>query len=352
VALADGAGVTVNLNGSQLMHRTPVMYPAEALAKGVEGTVVVQVRLDANGEVIDAAVLSGPDELRRGVQQSVLNWHFDKSAGSATRVVNIDFVKPPSAAAATATPAIPARPQILPAPAPAGTTSSSQPTQNPQLKTDAAMSQLQELARQQRTQQSSTPPQIGNVAIIGLSDSAREQLSAQLPVHTGDSWSPELALRTREIVSAFDSHLSSSVLILPNGSAELRIMTQQPSAFGGPGGRGGGSGEASAPRAMIGSVPPGALTVPGNVQAANLISSTKPIYPPLAKMARQQGTVSFQATIAKDGTMADLAVLSGPPLLIQAAMQAVKTWVYQPTMLNGAPVEVVTTIDVNFTLSQ
>jgi len=63
--VADGAGVTVNLNGSQLMHRMPVAYPAEALAKGVEGTVVVQVRLDSNGEVIDAAVLSGPDELRK-----------------------------------------------------------------------------------------------------------------------------------------------------------------------------------------------------------------------------------------------------------------------------------------------
>src|SRR5580700_9607330 len=110
--VADGAGVTVNLNGTQLMHRTPVSYPAEAIAKGVEGTVVVQVRLDSNGEVIDAAVLSGPDELRRGVQQSVLNWHFDKSAGSAMRVVNIDFVKPANAAVVPA-PVAPAPQQSM-----------------------------------------------------------------------------------------------------------------------------------------------------------------------------------------------------------------------------------------------
>ena len=92
--VTDGPGVSVNLNGSQLLHRPAVMYPADALSKGVEGTIVAQVRLDSSGEVIDAAILSGPDELRRSVQQCVLTWHFDRSAGSAVRVVNIDFVKP------------------------------------------------------------------------------------------------------------------------------------------------------------------------------------------------------------------------------------------------------------------
>ncbi len=84
------------------MHRSPVPYPAEALARGVEGTVVVQVKLDAKGEVADAAVLSGPDELRRAAQQSVLTWHFDKSVAMTTQVVNIDFSK---AAADNAQPA-------------------------------------------------------------------------------------------------------------------------------------------------------------------------------------------------------------------------------------------------------
>jgi protein TonB len=86
--------------------------------------------------------------------------------------------------------------------------------------------------------------------------------------------------------------------------------------------------------------------------ASRLISQAKPTYPPLAKMARQQGTVTFEATIAKDGTIENLVVVSGPPLLIPAALEAVKQWTYQPTLLNGAPVEVVTTIDVNFSLSQ
>jgi protein TonB len=65
-----------------------------------------------------------------------------------------------------------------------------------------------------------------------------------------------------------------------------------------------------------------------------------------------QGTVKFQATISKDGTIQNLQLLGGPPLLVQAAMQAVQQWQYKPTLLNGDPVEVITTIDVNFTLSQ
>ncbi len=96
--------------------------------------------------------------------------------------------------------------------------------------------------------------------------------------------------------------------------------------------------------------PAGAVTISASSQAANLISQTKPVYPPLAKMARQQGTVKFEATIGADGKMQDLKLISGPPLLVPSAMDAVKTWVYNPTLVNGAPVPVVTTIDVSFTL--
>jgi len=96
---------------------------------------------------------------------------------------------------------------------------------------------------------------------------------------------------------------------------------------------------------------PSRIRVGGNVQQAKLISQARPIYPPLAKQARIQGTVRLQAIIGKDGTIAQLELLSGHPLLSQAAMDAVRQWRYQPTLLNGEPVEVVTTIDVVFTLS-
>jgi protein TonB len=72
----------------------------------------------------------------------------------------------------------------------------------------------------------------------------------------------------------------------------------------------------------------------------------------LAKQARIQGVVRFTAIIGRDGTIQNLTLVSGHPLLVSAAQEAVKQWRYKPTLLNGEPVEVVTQIDVNFTLNQ
>ena len=97
---------------------------------------------------------------------------------------------------------------------------------------------------------------------------------------------------------------------------------------------------------------PKRITIGGNVQQAKLIRQPKPVYPPLAKQARISGVVHLAAVISANGTIQNLKVISGHPLLIPAALEAVKQWVYQPTLLNGEPVEVQTQIDVNFTLSQ
>jgi protein TonB len=97
---------------------------------------------------------------------------------------------------------------------------------------------------------------------------------------------------------------------------------------------------------------PQRIKIGGSVQQAKLVRQPHPVYPPLAKQARIQGTVKLSAIISKDGTIQHLEVISGHPLLVPAALEAVKQWVYQPTLLNGEPVEVITQIDVNFTLSQ
>ena len=94
------------------------------------------------------------------------------------------------------------------------------------------------------------------------------------------------------------------------------------------------------------------IRVGGIVEAANLIRKVQPVYPPLAKQARIQGAVHFTAIIGKDGAIQGLQLINGHPLLVEAARQAVSQWQYKPTLLNGEPVEVVTEIDVNFTLTQ
>jgi protein TonB len=81
-----------------------------------------------------------------------------------------------------------------------------------------------------------------------------------------------------------------------------------------------------------------------------LLLKTTPVYPPIAKAARVSGTVVLQATISKTGSIENLHVISGPAMLQQAAMQAVRSWRYRPYLLNNEPVEVETTVNVIFSL--
>jgi protein TonB len=93
------------------------------------------------------------------------------------------------------------------------------------------------------------------------------------------------------------------------------------------------------------------LRIGGDVLAAKIIRRVVPVYPALAKQARVSGTVKLIGVISKDGTIQQLQVVSGHPLLVSSALEAVRQWVYRPTHLNGEPVEVVAPIDVNFTLN-
>src|SRR6185312_1446219 len=191
--VTDGPGVTVNIAGAQMLHRPPLYYPAKARENGVEGTVVVQAHLDANGEVIDDAILSGPDALRRDVQQSVLSWHFDGSSGGATRVVNITFAKPEQ----------PSQPSVAMVPM-----TSAAP---------AATAQL--IAPRNATAVTVAPaPTISEIIVTGLPDEAADRLRAQLPVHTGDTYTPDLRRSTLQAVRQFDEHLLVSVNNTPGGA--------------------------------------------------------------------------------------------------------------------------------------
>ena len=96
---------------------------------------------------------------------------------------------------------------------------------------------------------------------------------------------------------------------------------------------------------------PQRVRVSQGVTQGLLIRKIQPNYPPLARQARIQGTVLLQAEISRDGTIENLRLISGHPMLAPAAIEAVKQWRYKPYILNGEPVEVETQITVNFTLS-
>jgi protein TonB len=173
----------------------------------------------------------------------------------------------------------------------------------------------------------------------------------------------------------FDAGRLMAPKSIPKKILEIKEEEMPPSTGGGgvvggvPGGVPGGS-MGGVIGGIIGSVPTAApppppppvkvekkqevqrIRVGGNVQQAKLLRKPTPLYPPLAKQARIQGTVRFTAVIGTDGTIRNLQLISGHPLLVPSAQDAVRQWAYQPTLLNGEPVEVITQIDVNFTLSQ
>ena len=286
--VTDSPGVSVDIGGGALLHRAPVVYPEGARVPGVEGTVVLEAVVDARGNVTDAQVLSGPEELRNAALQSVLRWHFAPDPGARTHQVSITF----------------------------------QPgyAQGPRQQTDAASkTQVPAILKTVTLQ---------HISVLGLSDQARADLISRLPVREGDSIDSARLAEVKNIVKEFDSHLAV-IYGATGGEAALTIAVED----------------------LVPESSP-VLRVGGNVQHTKLISQPKPNYPIEAKQARIQGVVKLYALIGKEGTIQTLNVISGHPLLAPAAVEAVKQWVYQPTLLNENPVEVETEIDVNFTLAR
>ena len=166
---------------------------------------------------------------------------------------------------------------------------------------------------------------------IQAPDSIKQKLEGHLPLREGDRITQSALNDLSAALKDVDEHLR--VTIHPNADktgSMIFIALNSP-----------GPGEA-----------PKRIRVGGNVEAANIVQKVTPIYPAEAKANRVQGSVRFTVIIGKDGRVQNLTLVSGDPVLAQAAKDAVQQWVYKPTLLNGDPVEVMTQVDVNFTLSQ
>jgi protein TonB len=147
-----------------------------------------------------------------------------------------------------------------------------------------------------------------------------------------------------------------------------RIMEVAPSTGGGgviggvPGGIPGGV-SGGTPGGVLGGVlggisnapppppPKEPIRVGGNIRQPKAVKVVEPKYPPAAKSARIEGSVIIEATLTAEGTIEKLKVISGPPLLVPAAVEAVQQWKYEPTYLNGQAVPVIITAKVNFALA-
>ncbi|HEY2017735.1 MAG TPA: energy transducer TonB [Bryobacteraceae bacterium] len=111
---------------------------------------------------------------------------------------------------------------------------------------------------------------------------------------------------------------------------------------------------APAPAPETRTAPPSApirIRVGSGVRMAETIFRPEPPYPAIARQARVSGTVELVGVIGTDGHLRELRIVSGHPMLARAALEAVSRWIYQPTLLNGEPVEVIAPITVTFRLN-
>jgi protein TonB len=150
------------------------------------------------------------------------------------------------------------------------------------------------------------------------------------------------------------SRIPKTVQMIKEEEAPPDLNTGVPGGV--PGGYGSSSGgviggivnsTAAIPKQVV----PTRIRVSQGVSTGLLIRKVTPNYPPLAKQARIQGSVVLQAEISKDGTIQNLQLISGHPMLAPAAIEAVRQWRYKPYLLNGEPVAVETQVVVNFSLS-
>jgi TonB family protein len=298
----DDPGIEVQLGAAKILHRTGIPFPDEARARHLSGTVVTNITVDDQGGVIGAQAASGPDELRRPVIQSITNWHFVLDSTSAPHSFEVAVRFDGSQA---------------PLPTHRGESSLVPPTAP------------------------DVPRTIDSVNLAMLPVALRDKVSQSGLLHVGDVITRDSFKTVEASLRNLDDHLRVT------GSLEgdrIHVMVRLDTAGPGP--------NRVANDATPSGETPKSIRVGGNVQSANLINKVAPLYPPEAKQARIQGTVKLNVVIGPDGLVKNVEVISGHPLLVPSAMDAVKDWVYKPTLLNGNPVEVITTVDINFTLTQ
>lgn len=307
-----------------VVNRTPISYPPEAIQKRIEGTVFVELTFNAGGEIVDSRVLSGPEELRQAALQTAVQGKYGIDVARSLQV-GVEFKLPP-APSRLSTPAGPAELSGTVSGSPSGALF-------PGVAITATNTQTGII-------NTSVTNSAGEYRFSVLSPGTYT-VKAELPGFQTRSFGPVPLGASQRVRLNFG---------LEPGSGTSSFSVVPPQAVAGQRGAAPGAPAAVPPPPPAPADPskPIRVRIGGGVAAANLIKQVAPVYPQEAKDAKIQGVVVLEAQIDKTGSIENLTVVTGDPLLIQAAIDAVKQWAYRPIMLNGQPVDVVTTITVNF----
>ncbi len=308
----DAPGVTVDMQGNPLMHRRPLNYPKEAIEAGVWGTAIVELTPRWDGKVEGVQYLSGPEELRKHVIKAVLLWHFPVQAGSLPRQVKITFDPGEARRAEGLAPADEV--------GPLGVSLSNLDFWDKPIETPA--------------------PVLKSIRVIDVSEDVRQEVLKRIQVSIGQPMEHEDLARVARQTVIFDNDLRSwflreggeaSISIAPLGLG-LEPTWELPE---------------TAPRPATATTPR-RIKVSAAEQDAKLISKVDPVYSDTARLNHYQGVVRLNVLVGTDGRVLWVVVLHGQTHLALAAQDAVKKWVYSPTLVNGTPVEVTTEVEFEF----
>jgi Gram-negative bacterial TonB protein C-terminal len=318
----DAPGVTIDTGGIPLTHRPAVRYPAEALARGVEGTLVLDITPDWQGRTSGIEWISGPNALR-GIDFST--WHFPSDAGAEPRRVKIVFNLAEARRHAAAGTSF-GSPFGVP-----NTSLFFWRLPNPL--NGCCNGPAKETRRRLRT-----------LDIMGVSQHMRDKLMKSAPVQEGDEIGTEQMGQMVNWSSNLDSDLrvwmlqagdEYAVTILPTGfllgvreqasKQELANQCVLPAAA-----------HTSAPR----------IRAPGAVPVPKLISRVEPVSARGGQAKTVRGSVRLHVIIDKQGGVLYASAVSGNPALYRSAEEAVKHWKYSPTVVNGRAAQVITEVEL------
>jgi len=303
----DDSGVEVQLGSVKLLHRTGIAFPDEARTKHISGTVLVNLTLNDKGEVTDAAIVSGPQELRRPVIQSVLNWHFSMESGAAPNpqiVVHFDDARAPQTTRGGTLGGI------------IGRVRSGTPIENP----DA-------------------PRTIDSINLSALPATLQDKVTQASILHVGDTMTGD-GLKTAEAsLHSIDEHLR--VFVVPRGDNSVVIVALEPS---------------QAPRisvrpTVVAPTTGSSVARAGDAGVSNPLVTYKvdPEYSEEARKAKLSGAVLVQLVVDVDGRAKNIKVVRGLGLgLDEKAVEAVQKWKFAPGTKSGRPVPVRATVEVMF----
>jgi TonB family protein len=341
-----------------VVNIAPLSYPREAVQKKIEGQVAVELTFNAAGDIVDSRVLSGPEELRRAALESALKGSYSISVARTLQVL-VDFKL---ANARTQGPADRLRsgPVAVPPPPPPPPQVPAAP-QTPPTSPVPPIPGVDNTNTIIETGRDPINTIIGAIEIRGLSEpqlsalhqrvdpfieKPRGSLDIQQAIRDSGAGSPYsissrrtadgkmtivlgFGSEVRRIQTPFGPFTSNGAIPTPFEPAFVNGQIQTPVA---------------PPTAGSAPSPFGSEPVIPNLQP---ISTADPAYPPLARQARIQGVVAMSVLIGTDGKVTNVRVMTGHPLLVQSAIEAVKQWVYPA---QASPVS--TTATLNFAFQQ